>query len=648
MDRLAPLIIMGETQLIGEIESPRPLRATDARLVVTGWCLLTGIATPPPVRLTVAAKHWPYSSRLQRPDVANLLPGEPAGSAAGFTLEANLPVGVHKGRFEAQLPDGTWRLLRELSIAVEAPPFAAVLDTPIRTGVLRDRVKVAGWALDPIQPVAELSLRYGHRTISCVPHQPRADVPGLFPAVPHAGDAGFSSEDYLVAGHGPVRVRARLRDGRVAIATTPVTFSVATDENHEPGLDLTANRIGLDRSPRHVATPPPPSAQPVNVLFLLPGSFASNSALHVAALANELVAAGHRCQVAVSHDASTLAQLDAPAFSGLTLAEAMDGTVFPDGRGPDIVHVWTTRENVRLAAGRILHAHKARLVVHLEDNELQILALSLGRPIDELAAMSDLELDGLVSADQAHPRRSRDFLAAADGITVILDRLRDFVPSGKPCLPLMPAADDRWFHPRPVPVAFRAALQLPVGSTVLFYPGNVHASNAAEVRELYLAVLALNRAGTPVTLIRTGFDRVDFLGALATEVAPHVINLGLIPHHHHLPALMALADIFVQPGSPDPFNDYRFPSKLPEFFALGRPVILPRTNLGLSLRHGTDAYVLERADATSLAAAVQALQADPALADRLAQGAVAYAATHFSWRRSATALASFYTGLTAS
>jgi glycosyltransferase involved in cell wall biosynthesis len=120
-----------------------------------------------------------------------------------------------------------------------------------------------------------------------------------------------------------------------------------------------------------------------------------------------------------------------------------------------------------------------------------------------------------------------------------------------------------------------------------------------------------------------------------------VISLGQF-RHHHLPALLALADFFVQPGWDDPFNHYRLPSKLPEFFALGRPVILPRTNLGEQVRHGVDAWVLDRADAAGIVGAVNALRADPALAARLGTGAADFAARHFSWSRSAAALASFY------
>jgi glycosyltransferase involved in cell wall biosynthesis len=199
-----------------------------------------------------------------------------------------------------------------------------------------------------------------------------------------------------------------------------------------------------------------------------------------------------------------------------------------------------------------------------------------------------------------------------------------------------------------VPAAFRDALGLPPGTTVLFYHGNVHAANAAEMRELYAAVLALNRGGDPVTLLRTGLDTVDFLGVHGRTVAPHVLALGQILHHHHLPPLMALADIFVQPGVPDAFNNYRLPSKLPEFFALGRPVVLPRTNLGATLRHGTDAFVLDRADAAGITAAVRELRGSPTLAEKLGRGAAAYAAEHFSWRRSAAMLAKFYRTLAVS
>jgi glycosyltransferase involved in cell wall biosynthesis len=284
--------------------------------------------------------------------------------------------------------------------------------------------------------------------------------------------------------------------------------------------------------------------------------------------------------------------------------------------------------------------------VHLEDHEQEILQLSTGRRFSELVAMSDQELTTVIPTGLSHPRHGPEFLAGADAVTVIAEPLLKFAPSNLPNLLIWPAADARYFYPRARPDSFRRILDLTPDATVLFYHGNVHAANAAEVRELYAAVLQLNREAHPVTLIRTGLDSVDFLGPLAAECAPYVLALGQITHHRHLPDLMALADVFVQPGVADPFNDHRFPSKLPEFFAIGRPVVLPRTNLGHLVRHGVDAYVLDRADATGIARAIRELRSNPTLCTALAAGALDFAHRHFDWGRSAGALANFYRSLT--
>uniref|UniRef100_UPI004048EF27 glycosyltransferase family 4 protein n=1 Tax=Cephaloticoccus sp. TaxID=1985742 RepID=UPI004048EF27 len=638
---------MSAAILTGEIESPRPLCAHNGEIKLVGWCLIPGHSLPPPIRLTTAVGTLNMTARTERKDVAALLPAEKAAATCGFVVEGFLPTGVHLGCCEAQLTDGTWQAFRRFSIAVESKPFVAVLDEPINEGTLRDRVKVGGWALDSYQAATEVSLRYGHRDIKCIANQPRDDVPRAYPDIPHAVHAGFTSDDFLVAGHGPVRVRARLANGRTVVAPTKVKFSIATDENHDPDLDLTATRISLNHTlPVRPAAPPiPPPGDLRNILFILPGGFAANNSLHVTALANELAAAGYACIVAVARDLETLAQHENPLFRGITHAEAETGIIFPDGRGPDLIHAWTTRENVRRLAERIRAQQGGKLVVHLEDNEQEILTLTLGRPWDELLKLDDQELVRLIPADLSHPRHSHTFLTSADGITVIMDSLRELLPAQQPCHTIWPAADSRYFGPRKRPDDFRHILDADPGTTLLFYHGNVHAANQAEMRELYAAVMQLNQSGESVMLIRTGLDTVDFLGDLAPIVAPYVIGLGQIPHHRHLAPLMALADIFVQPGIADAFNDYRFPSKLPEFFSVGRPVVLPRTNLGKTLRHREDAYVLERADAEGIAGAIEELRRDPELCLRLAQGALAYAEKHFNWQSSAATLANFYNTL---
>lgn len=615
-------------RLLGEVESPRPLRAHHGLVAVKGWCFLAGEAEPPAVRLTIAADHLEQTARLKRTDLAGLHPNEPAAAHCGFAIEGRLPAGVHLARIEARLPDGNWQVLKTLSLAVEAAPFAAGIDAPAATGTLTKRVHIEGWALHPEYPVRELSLRYGHQEIACDLGRPRPDLVAGHSTSPHAAQAGFKSRVTLSAGRGPVRLKARLADGSTALARTLLQVQIDADENHGPELNLAATRIPLGGYTRLAPQSAARTSRPLNVLFVSHGHFTANSTLQIAALANELAQAGHCCTVAVPQDATTLAYQDHPHFRGMLHEDAVrNGGAFPNGRGPDIIHAWTTRESVRKTSLAIRAKHGGRSIVQLEDNEEEIREqqpLGQGSP-----------------ADLTDPIRGREFLESADGVTLIIESLRAFVPEGKPAVTIWPAADARHFFPRPRPEAFRQALGIP-DAMVLFYHGNVHATNAREMRELYQALVQLHEKGIPAILIRAGTDHVDFLGPLAARVRPHVLNLGAIHTHRHLPPLMALADIFVQPGQPDAFNDYRFPSKLPEFFALGRPVILPRTNLGHVVRHGTDAYVLDRADAAGIAAAVTELHHNPALRERLAQGARTFAEQHFSWRRSAEAVAEFY------
>lgn len=633
--------------LLGEIESPRPLHAPGGRMELTGWCLADGQAALPELRLRLGEQTFSVT-RTPRPELVAALPGQPAAAHSGFRFAGHVPAGIHLVRLDARPTGGEWQTFRTLTLAADATPFQGAVDTPVDHGTLHDRVKVGGWTADATHRLRRLVLRYGHREIECRTGLPRTDVPAFAPGQTAPAHAGFESADFLVAGHGPVRLKAWLDDDSVRIVPTPVTFSIAEDENHPRELQLGAPRIALPGYERHATAPTTPTAHPQRILFLLYGNFTSNSALQVCAQANALAAAGHTCTVAVPDDLDTIRHQDTPRFRAVTHADAIATGGFADGRGPDIIHAWTTREHVRTTALAIQRRHGGRLVIQLEDNEHEILAQTLGRPYAELAALSEAELGPLLPPDLSHPHRSREFLAAAAGVTVIIDRLRDFVPAGKPCATIWPAADARYFFPRPRPDEFRRLLDPSPDTTTLFYPGNAHAANAAEMRALYEAVARLNAAGQPTVLIRAGIDRVDFLGALAAEVRPHVLELGQLLNHRHLPPLFALADFLVQPGVPDAFNDYRFPSKLPEFFALGRPVILPRSNLGLHVRHGLDAYVLDRADATGLAAAVTELRGDPALAARLAAGATAFAEKNFSWARSAEALAKFYASLTPS
>src|SRR6476646_8034006 len=183
-----------------------------------------------------------------------------------------------------------------------------------------------------------------------------------------------------------------------------------------------------------------------NVLFVLYHDFSANSAVHVHNFANQLAALGHSCAVAIPEDADRGAALGEQDYS-IQRFDQVDGEwsrVFPDGRGPEIVHAWTPRENVRLFCEQLAGLCDYSRGVHLEDKEELILEVNLGMPFERLAR-SAAEIPGNLS----QPRHYRAFISSAAGVTMIMDRLERFVPPESPKLILWPGSDDRLFFERP-------------------------------------------------------------------------------------------------------------------------------------------------------------------------------------------------------
>jgi glycosyltransferase involved in cell wall biosynthesis len=632
------------------IETALPLQSSDGTIKVTGWCLQEGVTREPNLKLVSAHGEIPVGQRHARPDVGAAM-GIPGGGALwGFSLHGKLPAGAHLLTLLAAPADtNEWRPLQRFTAVVFSRGLQASIEIPTEL-TLRDSSRIQGWAAHPEESLREVSLHYGTRRVNCQYGLPRSDVPNLLSTSPDAIKSGFITAKNAPAGQSAIRVVAIDAHGARHVARTNRFADINCDEENPAGLNLPLllARLSATRQPS-VGTRSPSAnpARPLRMLFVLYGDFTSNSAIHVAALANAMIDLGHECIVAVPEHPETTAYHRGARFRAMSFdAVPPDGRIFGDAKPPDLIHAWTTRENVRRFCEPLRKATGAKLVVHLEDHELRILELNLNRSLSELLELDDAELERLVPATLSHPRRSREFLASADGVTVITEKLRELAPAGPPVHLFWPAADPEIFFPRPIPTELRVALGFGEDHTVLFYHGNVHAANQEEVFQLYTAVVKLNAEGYPTTLLRAGRDSCDFPSHPIINWERHVISLGQIKHHH-LPPLLALADFFVQPGEADVFNDYRFPSKLPEFFALGRPVILPLTNLGHAAHHDHDAYVLKKADAPGIAAAIRTLRNELPMRTRLSAGAAAFSERMFSWQRSAEGLLSFYGQLTA-
>ena len=387
---------------------------------------------------------------------------------------------------------------------------------------------------------------------------------------------------------------------------------------------------------------PPRGADLKKVIFVSYGTFDCNSAGHIAGFARELSSAGLKVAVCAREPVDRAYAYGPPAFEFFGLKDltadpaavmGFDGVLDP---ASTMMIGWTPRKAVRRALSRAVAATGAPYVLHFEDNEDHLAELRAqagqGAPLEE---------------DRAERRQ---LLQGAIGATVIEPRLAETLPEGVRSLVLEPGVDLEALA-APLTPARRTSLLRAVGAPldaqVIVYPGNLHRANAGEMAELYAAVKRLREAGRRLVLIKTGKDDVSLSERLGFEPAEAgIVDAGLVDRPF-LVELIKCADLFVQPGAPGPFNDYRLPSKLPEFMAVGRAIVLPRTNVGLRLRDGEDALLLETGSAEEIAARVGALLDRPELAARLGRNAQVFARRTYVWSRQGEKLLGFLRGLKA-
>jgi glycosyltransferase involved in cell wall biosynthesis/2-polyprenyl-3-methyl-5-hydroxy-6-metoxy-1,4-benzoquinol methylase len=373
----------------------------------------------------------------------------------------------------------------------------------------------------------------------------------------------------------------------------------------------------------------------MNYLLVSHCSFSGNSCVHAYHILEELVDLGWDCAISVPHQPESIFEvfeIDHLPFKVISYGTNQLEGLFDDGRGADIIHAFTPRQHVRNETLRLADYFQAPYIVHLEDNEEEILRVELD--IEDIASLCDLPT--LHQAEHISPWRtwpaySRSFLSDAAGITALIDRLLEKNVAQRPELVFWPGFDQRYLD-RLDKREVRQRFNLPEDSYLLVYAGAVHDVNADEVESLLLAVAELNRRGHQVRLVKTGQDVHPLFAELPPVMADQVINLGFMSRAD-LPQIFHATDFLVQPGRINLFNEYRFPSKLPEYFATGNPVILPKTNIGLQITDGLEGLVLQEGHYREIADCVERLIRDPALAQQIGNAGRAFALRELTWKK---------------
>ena len=404
-----------------------------------------------------------------------------------------------------------------------------------------------------------------------------------------------------------------------------------------------------------------------SVLLIGYGDFHYAGTKHVYHFANALAALGHGVMVLIPGDPGTASLMAEPPrfelvpvqFSGPFLAGPMLRAV--TRFAPDLIHAWTPRNIPARVAWELRQRTGARLVVDYEDDEDFVFrdhASAMGKNLPQLLRrllwpmlLVRLALKPLLwpmnwkgghPYGPKHPLTYQLVNRAADAFTAICIPLQEWLERewpGKPTHLLYPGADLQRFNPLADGQQVRQRYGIG-GRKVLVYSGGADMVILVSL----LQVLERVKVKHPeATFVHVGND--DFRGEADALIESrglqgHVVLTGPVPHRE-MHRYLAAADVLLQHNC-DLSNEYRLPAKLPEYLAMGRPVVTFSAGIGRILQDGVDVLKVSTEEPEEMAEKVLRILDDGLLAQRLGANARRRAEELFDWQKNVRVLAAIY------
>ena len=381
----------------------------------------------------------------------------------------------------------------------------------------------------------------------------------------------------------------------------------------------------------------------MNILFVMYGDFTSNSANLLVLYTRELHKMGHHCAVAVPYNTESIIQHGPVHFQAFLYEQVLSNPVaiFDNKQPADVMHAWTPREIVREFVVAYMTQIPTPLVIFQEDNEAWLAQQVLGNSAREISRLTGNEISQKLSNGFSHPFHLDAFLGLADAVITIQDKLKTTVPPWVYTNTVMVGIDTNFFTPRPPDASLKRTYHIADNEKIIVFHGGINGFTKPGIKSLCEAIGLINQSGYPCRLLRSGPYPLDFLDQLSPEVTQFISDLGILPKSE-LPRLLSLADIFVQPGKVDPFEDLRLPCKVPEFLAMGRPLLMPKANIEYLLTNNKNVIFLEYGTAEEISNQCIALFNDPHKANSIGKASRLAAEKYFDVRVQAPILEKVY------
>lgn len=378
----------------------------------------------------------------------------------------------------------------------------------------------------------------------------------------------------------------------------------------------------------------------MQIIFINYAPYMITSGVHIHFLANEMFDMGHEVTVVVPECVDN-DQFGQQKYEFIDYNSFMSNVDSGKYSKSTILHGWNPKENVRKIIVEASKKLSCGYFVHLEDNERCMIERVMNMPfseIQELVRQNKLQLsDGVID-----PILHEIFLAEAKGVSMLMDTLAEFVPDSVPKTVFWPGCESAFFGlSQTRNMHLRHQYNIDDETYVIVFPGKINPANAENIIPLYYALPLIESKGYKVICIRCSGR--DYLKSEEIDVIREkYIRYFPDSMPKDLPIFLKMADILVQPGQLDNFDNYRLPSKLPLFFASGRPVILARTNIGRFLEHDLNCKILKENSAENIAEEVIDLIENPDKAKNIGSEGRNFAKKNFNWNIAAKKLLEMY------
>lgn len=230
---------------------------------------------------------------------------------------------------------------------------------------------------------------------------------------------------------------------------------------------------------------------------------------------------------------------------------------------------------------------------------------------------------------------------AADAVTVIstdlFHRIIEFgIPKQRVSI-VPPGASTDTTHPISKQLA-RRKLRIPQSAHVVVYMGNA----PYDAQLLGLSFIEIARRDPKALLLCVGRPIKTFQSMIeSAELQKRVMWFGFVPHEH-ISELLFCGDVMLLPYTDRAINQGRYPNKIGDYLAAGRPVVANPTGDVRSLIRSYRVGLFAPEDPTKFADVALRLLRNKSLARRIGKNAYRLARSSFSWAKRAQQVVDFY------